>query len=176
MKNGFTLVEIMVVVAIFGVLMIVATDFFVSTLQNTNRSTMQNEVRQNAQKIMQDIISEIRRADSYTIVDTGPNKGDLISASATGTTTYHVDTTSWNITKNGVQLNSDSVVVLDCNGIGCGSTCVPARNFLLLTPAAGTNLTNALTINLVVQQRTGVSNSTYCAITTLNDTATPRQY
>ena len=58
MKKGFTLVEMVVVIGLFGLLMVAGTEFLIQVIQNGNRAQMQSEVRQNASAIMQDIISD----------------------------------------------------------------------------------------------------------------------
>ncbi|MBI3559111.1 type II secretion system protein [Candidatus Gottesmanbacteria bacterium] len=58
---GFTLIELVVVLGIFGILMVAGTEFFIQVIKNSNQATMQNEVRQEANKIMQDIVNEARK-------------------------------------------------------------------------------------------------------------------
>ncbi len=159
MKRGFTLVEIVVVLGIFGILMVVGTDFFVSTIQSSNRTTIQNEVRQNAQKIMQDMVSQIRQATTPPVIGT--------NQLTVGSVVYLVNTTDWSITKNGQKLNSNAVAVVNC---GCVTSC--STSGLVLTP----NSNGSISISLTVQQKPGPTRSDFCAISTLTDSATPRQY
>lgn len=60
-KKGFTLIELVVVLGIFGILMVAGTEFFIQVIKNGNQATMQNEVRQEANKIMQEVVNEARK-------------------------------------------------------------------------------------------------------------------
>ncbi|MBI3887451.1 type II secretion system protein [Candidatus Microgenomates bacterium] len=182
-KSGFTLIEVMVVLAIFGILMIVAAEFFISVIKSSARATLQAETRQNAQQVMQKIIDDIRSSSSFSISNVpGPTLNDLVITNATGTITYHVDSDGanpgpvgkiWSIYRNGSRINTDAVAILNCGGNGCGTSCSgPAVSGLSLVK----NSNGTLNISLVVQQRAGSGTSTTCAITTLSNSAQPRVY
>lgn len=102
MKRGFTLIELVVVLGIFGILMVAGTEFFIQVIKNGNQATMQNEVRQEANKIMQDVANEARKGTPlsvYTVDADGVfNKNGVPISSAS------VAVTQWQIVGNTVTL------------------------------------------------------------------------
>lgn len=62
MKKGFTLIEILIVIGVFGILILVATDFLIQVVRNANQAAAKAEIRQNASKIIQGLTSSIRNA------------------------------------------------------------------------------------------------------------------
>ena len=88
------MVELIVILAVFGVLMLAGTDFFIQVIHNSNRAAMENEVRQNASKIMQDITNEARKPG------------------ATAASLNSIYTVSGGVlSKNGLSLSSTAVAV-----------------------------------------------------------------
>ena len=77
MKKGFTLVELMVVLGVFGVITVVATRILLQIIQDSNKTTLQNELRQTAERIMSDVGSEIRRSGCVKIKPWLDNNGNL---------------------------------------------------------------------------------------------------
>ncbi len=67
MKKGFTLVEILIVMVVFGGLMIVGTNLFFQVVMSANRATTETELRQNISLAMETITRSIRKASCYTI-------------------------------------------------------------------------------------------------------------
>src|SRR5574340_115481 len=63
MKKGFTLVEILMVIAIFGILMVVGTDFLIQVMRSNKRSAIEYELRQDGSRILQEISASIRAAN-----------------------------------------------------------------------------------------------------------------
>lgn len=61
-KNGFTLLEITVAMSIFIIFMILSTDYIIKGFRYTLFNSEQNEATQNAKKIMNIMIKEIREA------------------------------------------------------------------------------------------------------------------
>lgn len=110
-KKGFTLIEIMIVLAIFGVLMIAGSDMLINVLQNSAKSVTQNEVRQNANKIMQDITSQLR----VSLV-TGTNPWTI------NNNVYSLDTSTHVLSKNSLPITTDKINVSSLS-ISCPSEC-----------------------------------------------------
>lgn len=151
MKKGFTLIEILIVLILFGVLMIVGTDMFLNVLQNSNLATIQSDVRQNASNILSDVSGNIRASSNVSF-----NPPPVIISSANGTVTYVQDINN-NLLKNGSQINSTSVIVpvFAVNCTGSPQTC---------------------TITITVQQKPTATRWDQQATVTLNDTITARSY
>lgn len=60
--KGFTLVELMMVMAIFGIISSVAITIYFQLVQATNRATIVAQVEQNASYVMEIMVREIRKA------------------------------------------------------------------------------------------------------------------
>ena len=170
MNRGFTLVELIITLGIFGLLMVVGTDLLIKTIQNGNRATIESEVRQNANSIMQDIAEEIRLAETVTTpeVPAGSGNHDLVLNNPMGSKRYHVNPTDGVLTKDGTILTSKSVAVLSCPS--CGSTSCAGGMVSTVNP------TGTVTVTLTVQQNLGVNRSDFCAKVVLTNTVTPRQF
>lgn len=171
MKKGFTLVELVVIIGIFGVLLSVGTDFLIQTIRNSNRSAMENEVRQNASRIMQDIESEAKKADP-AIPFSFPVGGLQMTTIDVPSRVILYSVSNGDITKtvNGgtpATLNSNRVAVLNCTGCP-GASCTSG----LSTSLSG----GSLLVNLTVQNNTTYTRSDFCAKTSLSETITARQY
>lgn len=68
--RGFTLVELTVVVALFGVLVLAATNAFLELVGSANRAKTLNEVRQNAGLALAYLNRRLRTAHCAQVVDT----------------------------------------------------------------------------------------------------------
>lgn len=160
-NKGFTIVELVIVLGIFGILMVAGTDFLIQTIRNSNRSAIQNEVRQNASRVMQDIVTKMRDASLYsytanTLTITNPN----------GTFTYNVDTNTGVLKLGTATIISDAVAV--CGG-ACGSCGTSGLSLSGTYPGPAT-------ISLTVQQAPRYAHTDFCAKVTLLETVTPRRY
>lgn len=190
-RGGFTLVELMVTLGIFGVIMIAGSSFLIQTIRSSNQATIQNEVRQNASVILQDIIAQARRA--YCVYYQSPSANIAllrVSDDPNGTncasgnqTEYYQDqngvvtraaTDSGNIQTGFGILTSAKAVVLDCSagGVACGAA--SCTKGLLVSPSGLTNNGTPVTLTIRAQQLPGQSRSDFCAAVKLSDTITPR--
>lgn len=187
MNKGFTIIELLVVILLFGVLMVTSTSVFINVFQNSNRASVQNEVRQNAGKIMQDLSAEIRKA-SCVYVHTEPSPGAELRLSDStidptcivGNRVEYYQDSNGTLTKAATNsannpvsfagLSAQKVAVLNCsvNSGSCGGACIPG---LVITQSG-----NAYQVNLSVQQALGIIRSDYCAAVNLIDTIAPRSY
>lgn len=190
-RQGFTLVELMVTLGIFGVIMIAGSSFLIQTIRSSNQATIQNEVRQNASVILQDIIAQVRKAYCVYYESPVPPAALLrLSDDSSGTkctagnrTEYYQDqngvvtraaTDSGNIQTGFGILTSAKAVVLDCSagGLACGATSCLAG--LTVTPTGLTNNGAPMTVTIRAQQLPGQARADYCAAVKLSDTITPR--
>ncbi len=183
--KGFTLVELVIVLAVFGILMLAGTTFFLQVIQNSNQAAVRGEVRQNASIILQRFRDSIRTSACATSVGS-----QTVSPGITVTTYQAANCTNpldcyrfgtdgivlWGQASGGVctpteQLSSSGVSVLDCPSGACGTSCTTSGAQVTRDLTSG-----AITVVLTVQQKIGVSRADQCGRIVLTDTITPRQY
>lgn len=159
--------------------MVVGTDFFIQVLKNSNQATMRNEVRQNANRILQDIVFEIRRSQSATFaVGSLATPTTLTINYIDGSqTVYSDDNNTGILTKRvgGVNtiLTSNSVAVLDCPS-SCGVSCNVGGLYVI--PSSISPTVPAM-VKIVVQQNPAkFATSDFCASYAATDSAIPRRY
>lgn len=184
-KNGFTLLEVMVVIGLFGVLVTILTTVVVQAIIGANRANITNDVRQNAQAIMSDIGSEVRKSSCVQIGSSG-NTTQLMVYSDSGctvlTATYTSNSTDKTFTKKPasspeISLISSNVAALTCKAseTSCSTTsCTDNGLTLSLVDGELVQSTNGVKVRLTVQQVPGKSRSDFCGSITLEDTFTPR--
>ncbi len=87
--SGFTLVEMIMVIAIFSVLLFAIAGFFIMTIQSRGKSQARIEVQEQARTAIERVAYDIRRATSTTLalganvnVATGSASFNLISSVA----------------------------------------------------------------------------------------------
>ncbi len=195
-RQGFTLIEIIMTMGIFGIIMVVGSNFLIQTIRNANQATIQNEVRQNASAIFQDIKTEARKAYCiYYNYDTGtmiallrlsddPNgtscnsgsrveySNDLNSGQNGKVTKKTIDVTG--VVTSTLVLTSQTAAILDCSAgsLACNSiNCVPG---LSLFQSGVSNNGMPVTATISAQQITSQTQSDFCARVKLSDTITPR--
>ena len=187
MRKGFSLVELLVVLGIMGVLILAGTDFLVQVVRNANRAAVENEVRQNASKIMQDMVSSIRGAScvDWEVRSTPgypAGNGDVVVRTYSDNCVSKVDEFQFVfdpvrrgvqgiVLRNGRIISSPGVAVISCPGTNqCATTgCV---NGLSVSGTSGSNA--AVTLGLAVQSTTSASQTFFCATTSLSNSVTPR--
>ncbi len=192
-RKGFTLVEAVVVIGVFGILMLAGTDFLVQIIQNTTRTTVENEVHQNANTIMEQLGKSIRSSAcvSWVVGNTAgyapPGYGDiLLNTYSDSNCLTLVDTyqfvfdpdingklSSGKVFKNGQQINTNGAAVVNCVGASqCASSWTNCKNGFSISGTSGTG--QAVSIGLAVQATTSATMTNFCAETSLSDTITPR--
>ncbi len=67
MKKGFTLIELIIVIALFSVLMLSVSWVFVAGLRTWNSGVNRAEIRQDGTLALEKMVREISQADSFTI-------------------------------------------------------------------------------------------------------------
>jgi prepilin-type N-terminal cleavage/methylation domain-containing protein len=111
-KQGFTLIEILVVVAIFGIIVVLGSSLFFSLLRGSTKSRILKVVRQNGDYALAVMGIMVRNAaslpnysgSSITIVN--PDGGTTIFSCSSG-----------RIASNGASLMSSEVKVNDCSSV-----------------------------------------------------------
>lgn len=66
-QAGFTLIEMLVVVAIVGVVATISTQIVISLIRSNNKTNVQNEVRQNGSFVLDKMEREIRNSLNATV-------------------------------------------------------------------------------------------------------------
>jgi len=181
MRKGFTLVEIIVVLGVFGILVLAGTEFIIQMVKNNNQTIIKNEVRQNAASVMRLLTDSIRNA--ACVKWSGTSDIVLTTYSDTGCTagqekdiyTFNTTTDNGRIYKgsfgNYVNLISDSVAA--CVGSACATTC--STNGFSVQGTSGSSL--PVIISLTLQQTPRASlRSDFCGQIILTETVSPRKY
>lgn len=176
--GGFTLVEMAVAIGIFGIVATVLTNIILKVILESNRSLTQNEIRQNAERVMADIGSEIRKASCVKFVsptlttysDKGCSVANLIA-------TYTVSATpNFKLTKSVVggpalDLLSEATIATDCPAASkCSMTLTGCTSGLVVSGAG----TGATAVSLTIQQKPKSVRTDFCGQVKLTDTFTPR--
>lgn len=91
-SRGFTLIEMLVVIAIIAIIGTMSTQIILSIIKSNNKTNIQNEVRQNGSYVIDSLERDIRSAISIT------NPVPLVSPGANGTTLTLVNSDGTNTT------------------------------------------------------------------------------
>ena len=117
-KNGFTLIEIIVVVGILGIIAVIGSGAFFSILRGSTKTKTLQMVRQNgdyAISVMERMIRNARVLISPTTDSTVTSI--TIKNPDGGETTFSCEGNPATIASNGASLLSNEVNVNDCNDI-----------------------------------------------------------
>lgn len=88
-KNGFTLAEILVVIAIIAVIGTIMVAIFINTLRGSNKSQVLSVIKQNGQSVLENMDKVIRGADKVVCISTLDNNTLVVKNSdETGKVTY----------------------------------------------------------------------------------------
>lgn len=70
MKKGFTIIEILVVIAIIGIMGLVVTEIFVRNLRGNEKAKVLASIKQNGQSVLDRMDKTVRSADNIVCVPT----------------------------------------------------------------------------------------------------------
>lgn len=119
---GFSLLEVLVVLAVFSLLSIVSTTVILLSVRGSRKSDTNSRVRQNVDHVISTMERQIRNATSVTACpNTNPNILDYIDENGTPTSFSCIaNSTDGYIASGSAKITADEVVVENCN-----ITCVP---------------------------------------------------
>lgn len=69
MQKGFTIIEILVVIAVMGVVGVIITEIFFNTLKGSSKANLISKIKQNGQSAMELMDKTIRNADAVVCIN-----------------------------------------------------------------------------------------------------------
>lgn len=125
-QNGFTLIEVLVVVAVTGILTVMATVIFINTVRNSKKAEITSEARQNSALVIDRLQKDARTATNLAISGTGRT---LTISHPSGAIVWNCTlpsgTNNGFITRNSIAVtnkdNVDGVSLSDCKFEPAGS-------------------------------------------------------
>lgn len=111
-KNGFTLIEILVVIGIFGILAVIGTSMFFSILKGSTKTRVLAEVKQNGNYAISVMGRMIRNAKS---IESCPGSSITIENQDRDSTTFSCS--GGRVASNSAYLTSDKVAVTNCTNV-----------------------------------------------------------
>lgn len=129
-SRGFTLIELLVVVSLIIIVVGVTGDIVVSLVRSYSKTSITNEIEQNANFVMTKLEKELRNASSVTGVTEGDKKLEFVRRLSSG----GAETIIYTINEGGA---SDGTIVREIVGDGNGEV------ILINTSLNGVYLTSA---------------------------------
>lgn len=77
-EKGFTLAEILVVIAVISILGLLIVTIFSRTLRGTNKSQIISAIKQNGQAVLEDMDKTIRGADNLVCISNDPQNSIVV--------------------------------------------------------------------------------------------------
>lgn len=173
MKKGFTLLELMVVIAIGAILLLVTADFLIFAIQRNNQITIENTVRNEANLLMDDLARDIRNsscecatANSISLFN---NSGCSSYCSGGGSpyAVYTIDA-SKHLLRNSTILSSNAVKLEICSTCDCLVGPTPG---LIITPAPSGR---SYLVTMSLRQALDNPRSDFCGKVQIQQTIKPR--
>ena len=122
-EQGFTLVETMVVVALLGIVGIMAVNVFFTSLRGSAKAEILKEVKQNGDFAISAMGGMIRNARDITSqCDNSPQPSLIVVNPDYSETTFLCDLTAGQIASNSGFLTSDKLMIADSD---CSFICTP---------------------------------------------------
>lgn len=170
MKKSFSLIELMIVIAISSLILLVVTNFLIMTVQQNNKISIENEIRNEANTLLDQMAKDIRQSKCECVTATSirlygvSNCGACNGTVPTPYAAYSVNASN-DFLKNSVVKNSAGIKARSCADCGC---LVPTPG--LIVAAAG----RAYTVNLSFTQAGNSPRSDFCGKVTVQQTVKPR--
>jgi prepilin-type N-terminal cleavage/methylation domain-containing protein len=171
MKKGFSLIELMVVIGLAALLLMVTTNFLIFTIQRNNQATIENEVRNEANSLLDTLGKDIRNSSCECMTGNsislyGSSGCVCAGGGPTPYAVYSVDS-AFSLTKNASKISSNAVKVQNCPV--CSTTCNPG--FVISTPAT---FSRVYAISLSLRQAADNPRSDFCGKVQVQQTFKPR--
>jgi prepilin-type N-terminal cleavage/methylation domain-containing protein len=161
--EGFTLVELLLTIALLSIAVGVTTDIILSITKSYSKTEMANELEQNANFVSLKLEKELRNASSVTV----PATVDAPSSTLTFVTTDGLVVT-YNLDASGLLNRNGSVIVNNDSTVGVLVSC-PAGCFTLKNTSP-----QVVQMGLRFQQRNSGGNSSFTGVVDLNNTVVLR--
>lgn len=175
MKKGFSLLELIVVVALSSILLLAAANFLAFSIQRNNQITVENSVRSEATSLIDTVSRDVRKsscecysADSLSLFE---NAGcETYCASGVGPTPYAVYQVSGSqdFLRNSTVISGSSVRVRSCLDCSCQTF---SPGFTVSKPDA---LVRAYVIAISLTQARNNPRSDFCGKVSVKQTVRPR--
>lgn len=175
-QKGFTLVELLAVMAITATLLVVVSAIFIQIVQSNVRATVSNDIRENGQFMMEQLVRAIRNAES---INGGVVSGKTLAITVTtgGTAEAYVFTCIGSplvpsLIKNGQQMNTSKILV----SVNCNNSIDTTKSwFEMIPPSPGAPA--AVQVNLVLETNSpNAFHREYVGKQTLTQLVTLRTY
>lgn len=114
--NGFSLVEILIVISIFGIIGVLATRSVFMTLRGAKKSESLVRVRENVNYSLAVIERQLRNAESITCPNPSTDLLNYVSLEGTNTSfSCAIAATTGHIASGSARLTADDIQVTDCS-------------------------------------------------------------
>lgn len=179
MNKGYTLVELLIVLSVFGILLVAGTNLFMQVMLSANRVRVENEVRQNINIVLEEMVREVRRSVCLRVEGNGTilklyNRENCSAADiALATFSLVSDDIQKQINADPAQSMLYQRVMAGHYPSGCTGDAAdlePGLNFSLNANQ------RAVDIVLKLQSRTTSNRSDYCGKIELRETVSLRNY
>jgi prepilin-type N-terminal cleavage/methylation domain-containing protein len=175
-KKGFTLIELMVVIALASVLLMVTANFLIFAIQRNNSASIENEVRNEANSLLDTIGKDVRNSSCEVMPDSSQiylygNQNCAIGVGPTPYAIYSIDPdpTKRALLRNGLKLSSDSVKVQNCTTCSCA---VVTDSGFLITKSSPS--VRSYSFQLTLRQGKDNPRSDFCGRVQVKQTFVPR--
>lgn len=121
-KKGFSLIELLVGIAIIAIVMVITSNLFLSNLKNQNKMEAQIQVKQNGNQVLQTMSTFIRNAQSITCISSSqvtiasPDGGTTLFSCNTATCASRISSGSACLTPSTLTLSSCSFTCSSSSG------------------------------------------------------------
>lgn len=152
-KNGYSLIEILVVLSVFSLLAILSTQTILLTLRNARKSEASIEVRENLESALSVMERQLRSAKSITAcsstqVSYTDSLGTLSNFTCNSGTNSYISSGSATI-----RLTSNQINLTSCNIFTCSPATPPYNSVGIIISGRDTNASGVEQTNISVSAK-----------------------